>query len=137
LQKSPLENVTISIPDETNISLWSITIIGPTSTPYANGIFTLSFTFPTAYPFKPPIILFTTKIYHPNIHSTTGEICSNILYDDWGPTLNVRYCLETIYNLLVSPNIDSPLEEEIAKMLRENPGGFDKIAKKWTKEHAK
>jgi ubiquitin-protein ligase len=134
--KSPPDNCEISLPNESNINEWEITITGPESTPYAGGKFVLTFSFPAEYPFKPPSILYKTRIYHPNIKSDTGEICAAILYDEWGPTLNVRHCLSTMIDMLKAPNADSPLEEEIARSLREKPKEFEKKAKQWTKEHA-
>lgn len=56
--------------------------------PYAGGVFFLSITFPTDYPFKPPKVSFTTKIYHPNINAN-GSICLDILRDQWSPALTI------------------------------------------------
>eukprot|EP01090_Pellita_catalonica_P017150 TRINITY_DN5111_c0_g2_i3.p1 TRINITY_DN5111_c0_g2~~TRINITY_DN5111_c0_g2_i3.p1 ORF type:complete len:106 (-),score=9.04 TRINITY_DN5111_c0_g2_i3:15-332(-) len=57
---------------------WSATIMGPTDSPFNGGIFFLDIHFPPDYPFKPPKITFTTRIYHPNINSN-GSICLDIL----------------------------------------------------------
>ena len=56
--------------------------------PYAGGVFFLSIVFPTDYPFKPPKVSFTTKIYHPNINAN-GSICLDILRDQWSPALTI------------------------------------------------
>uniref|UniRef100_A0A8C7ZNC0 E2 ubiquitin-conjugating enzyme n=1 Tax=Oryzias sinensis TaxID=183150 RepID=A0A8C7ZNC0_9TELE len=56
--------------------------------PYHGGVFFLSVHFPTDYPFKPPKVAFTTKIYHPNINSN-GSICLDILRSQWSPALTI------------------------------------------------
>lgn len=56
--------------------------------PYAGGVFFLAIHFPTDYPFKPPKVNFTTRIYHPNINSN-GSICLDILRDQWSPALTI------------------------------------------------
>ncbi|XP_042094397.1 ubiquitin-conjugating enzyme E2 D1 isoform X3 [Ovis aries] len=62
-------------------------IVQPDSA-YQGGVFFLTVHFPTDYPFKPPKIAFTTKIYHPNINSN-GSICLDILRSQWSPALTV------------------------------------------------
>ena len=57
---------------------WQATIMGPPDSPYQGGLFFLTIHFPSDYPFKPPKVVFTTKIYHPNINSN-GSICLDIL----------------------------------------------------------
>merc|ERR1711972_494991 len=56
---------------------WQATIMGPPDSPYQGGVFFLTIHFPTDYPFKPPKVAFTTRIYHPNINSN-GSICLDI-----------------------------------------------------------
>lgn len=56
--------------------------------PYTGGVFFLQIQFPTDYPFKPPKVHFTTRIYHPNINAN-GSICLDILRDQWSPALTI------------------------------------------------
>ena len=72
----------------TNLTqMWQPLVVKGDS-PYAGGVFFLSITFPTDYPFKPPKVSFTTKIYHPNINAN-GSICLDILRDQWSPALTI------------------------------------------------
>lgn len=110
---------------------------GPAATPYAGGTFWIKVEFPAQYPFKPPKFQFTTKVYHPSVELETGNICADVVSEGWGPTLNVRHCLQTIYGMLQAPDADHPLEDSIATQLREKPKEFEKMAKKYTKEYAR
>ncbi|XP_016812799.1 ubiquitin-conjugating enzyme E2 D4 isoform X2 [Pan paniscus] len=92
---------------------WQATIMGPNDSPYQGGVFFLTIHFPTDYPFKPPKVAFTTKIYHPNINSN-GSICLDILRSQWSPALTVSKVLLSICSLLCDPNPDDPLVPEIA-----------------------
>lgn len=51
------------------------TILGPEGTCYEGGVFEIDISIPKQYPFEPPKMKFTTKIWHPNISSQTGAIC--------------------------------------------------------------
>ncbi|XP_023570340.1 ubiquitin-conjugating enzyme E2 D4 isoform X2 [Octodon degus] len=79
--------------------------MGPNDSPYQGGVFFLTIHFPTDYPFKPPKVAFTTKIYHPNINSN-GSICLDILRSQWSPALTVSKAL-TVGKLLRT-SVDSP-----------------------------
>ena len=84
------------------------TIQGPPGSPYEGGVFNLDVRFPADYPFKPPAIHFTTRIYHVNINET-GGICLDILKDEWSPVLTLCKVLLSISSLLTDPNPDSVL----------------------------
>lgn len=73
---------------------WQATIMGPGDSPYSGGVFFLAIHFPTDYPFKPPKVNFTTRIYHPNINSN-GSICLDILRDQWSPALTISKGMRT------------------------------------------
>jgi ubiquitin-conjugating enzyme (huntingtin interacting protein 2) len=44
---------------------------GPPGTPYEGGTFEVDIQIPNEYPFKPPVMKFLTRIWHPNISSQT------------------------------------------------------------------
>ena len=118
-----------------DIRHWSGTIIGPVGTPYAGGLFHLNMLFPGDYPFKPPHITFTTKVFHPNVN-TRGEICLDILKGEWTPALTVPNILLSICSLLNDPNPEDPLMPEIARLFKNDHAGFLDVAQSWTAEFA-
>jgi len=44
---------------------------GPPDTPYEGGTYMIDITIPHDYPFRPPVMKFKTKLWHPNISSQT------------------------------------------------------------------
>jgi ubiquitin-conjugating enzyme E2 D/E len=122
-------------PDSNDLFRWKATIIGPSETPYENGIFNLNISFPADYPFKAPHITFETKVYHPNINAN-GAICLDILKTQWSPALTIMKVLLSICSLLSDPNPNDPLVPEIAHELKKNPELYNKTAREWTLTYA-
>ena len=118
-------------PISDDIFNWQATLIGPTESPYEGGVFYLNIKFPEEYPFKPPNIYFITKIYHPNI-SNNGNICLDILKNQWSPALTISKVLLSICSLLTDPNPDDPLEPQIATLYKSDRENFNKNARDWT-----
>ena len=135
LHENPLDFCTVQ-PIGDNILKWNAMIMGDNDTPYADGIFNVDIDIGTNYPFEPPKVKFTTKIYHPNIKSESGEICSDLLKDKWAPTCNIRYVMGIINGIMNTPNLDDPLEADIAQQYNENYTDFVDTAQKWTKKYA-
>ena len=114
---------------------WTSTLMGPAGSPYAGGVFFLDIVFPHDYPFKPPKVTFKTRIYHCNINSS-GQICLDILKDNWSPALTVSKVLLSVCSLLTDPNPADPLVPTIAQQLLRDKEEHDKIAAEWTKRFA-
>ncbi|KAJ3813265.1 ubiquitin-conjugating enzyme E2 [Lentinula aff. lateritia] len=113
---------------------WQATIMGPSDSPYAGGVFFLSILFPTDYPFKPPKVSFTTKIYHPNINAN-GSICLDILRDQWSPALTISKVLLSICSMLTDPNPDDPLVPDIAHLYKTDRERYEATAREWTRKY--
>ena len=97
---------------------WQSTIMGPKDSPYENGIFFLNINFPTDYPFKPPKVQFTTKIYHCNVNNN-GSICLDILQSQWSPALTISKGAPTPSGALLPPPL--PLAAAAARRRRSPP----------------
>lgn len=130
LEKDPPSSCSAG-PVGDNLFHWKGSIIGPDESPYKDGVFFLDIHFPPDYPFKPPKIKFITKVYHPNI-SSNGDICLDILKEQWSPVLTISHVLLSISSLLTDPNPDDPLVPEIAILYRKNRKKFEKNARAWT-----
>ncbi|GBL67265.1 Ubiquitin-conjugating enzyme E2 [Araneus ventricosus] len=134
LKRDPLDQCSAG-PDGEDLFKWKATIMGPPDSPYQGGAFSLSIQFPKSYPFNPPKVKFTTKIYHPNIDSE-GNICLDILHSAWSPALTVPKVLLSISSLMCDPNPNSPLRAEIARIYKTNRKMYNETAKEYTRKYA-
>eukprot|EP00048_Salpingoeca_helianthica_P014985 m.224513 g.224513 ORF g.224513 m.224513 type:complete len:200 (-) comp16483_c0_seq1:260-859(-) len=114
---------------------WQATIMGPSDSPFQGGVYFLTIQFPADYPFKPPKVQFTTKIFHPNINSS-GAICLDILKTQWSPALTIAKVLLSICSLLTDPNPDDPLMSDIAQLYKTNREEYTRLAREWTVKYA-
>ena len=137
LQRDPPANISAGPILEDDMRFWKATILGAEGSPYAGGIFFLNIYFPIEYPFKPPKVQFTTKVFHPNINSN-GWICLNILQDEWPVALTISQVLLSIFSILTSgpPDDADPLEPCIARMYKKDRRKFEEIATSWTRKYA-
>ncbi|KAL4453366.1 hypothetical protein ABPG74_017573 [Tetrahymena malaccensis] len=82
-----------------NLNLLEGLIIGPQGTPFEGLIYTLKISIPEQYPYQPPQICFNQQITHQNINEF-GEICLDILMDQWSSVLTLKEILIKIVELL-------------------------------------
>lgn len=83
------------------------------------GRWLLAITLPAAYPLQPPRIVFATPVVHPNVALGGGDVCLDLLADAWTPAYSVLECVCAVRMLLACPETDSPLNVDVAALLRQ------------------
>ncbi|XP_016949847.1 ubiquitin-conjugating enzyme E2-17 kDa [Drosophila biarmipes] len=131
IRRHPPPNCSAEMQNE-DLFRWTAGVNGPPGSVYEGGHFRLDIRFPASYPFRPPRIRFTTRIYHCNVDSR-GAICLDVLGERWSPVMNVSKVLLSIYVLMSECNPDDPLVMCIADQYKTNRKEHDKIARHWTK----
>ena len=127
--------------DDSNMFEWEASIPGPEYSLYEGGTFQLKILFPRDYPFKPPELIFQTKIYHPNFRKD-GSICCHaldILKDLWSPDITILRILKAIQWLLKNPNFDRACgfeNVEVAEVYKKDRRLFEETAREWTEKYA-
>ena len=121
--------------DESNFYVWE-GLITPEKPPYNKGAFRIQITFPRDYPFKPPTVLFKTKIYHPNIDEN-GQVCLGIIStENWKPATRVEAVISGLVKLINDPEHEHPQRADIAEEFDKNKKKFMKSAEEHTKKYA-
>lgn len=114
----------VSFPNPNDLFYFLVTLI-PDEGLYKKGIFQFSFKIPGDYPHEPPKSKCLNKIYHPNI-DLEGNVCLNILREDWKPVLSLVSVLMGLQHLFLEPNAEDPLNKDAAAVLKQNPSLFRK-----------
>mmetsp|Transcript_86997 Transcript_86997/g.243921 ORF Transcript_86997/g.243921 Transcript_86997/m.243921 type:complete len:157 (-) Transcript_86997:106-576(-) len=136
ISKNPDPDISLEMTGET-IEHWQAVVRGPKDSSYEGGAFKLNIMCPTNYPISPPQVSFVTKIFHPNVNFSTGELCLDILKTDWSPAWTLQYVCRAVIALMLDPNADSPLNCDAGNLLRSGDArGFKSMARMYTIEHA-
>ncbi|KAF7311076.1 UBIQUITIN-CONJUGAT-2 domain-containing protein [Mycena chlorophos] len=115
-------------PDPADLLNFTLTIT-PDEGMYKGGAFVFSFAINTNYPHDPPKVKCTQtfvsapQIYHPNV-DLEGNVCLNILREDWKPVLNLNSVMVGLQYLFLEPNPDDPLNKEAAAEMSRNRDQF-------------
>ncbi|GMH33598.1 hypothetical protein BSKO_01432 [Bryopsis sp. KO-2023] len=115
IKREPPAGVSASPMTEENLFLWTASIFGPEDTPWEGGIFSLLIMFHGDYPAKPPRVRFTSEMFHPNVYQD-GNLCMDIIQDQWSPCQDVSTVLTSIQSLLMDPNCSSPANPDAARL---------------------
>ncbi|KAJ6166571.1 Ubiquitin-conjugating enzyme E2 pex4 [Penicillium chermesinum] len=147
--KSPNEaSLHLGPVDEEDLLRWEAVLKGVNGSPYEvgiviadwistkGGLWHLRIAIPPNYPLAPPTIHFTTRISHPNISFSTGEICLTLLTTEhWSPVYTLSTTLTAIHQLLTDPQPDSPLNVDVAALLRDGDiPAWESVVRYWTGE---
>jgi peroxin-4 len=121
------------VPSPESIFEWTCILTGPNGTPFEGGKFRIMLHCTKQYPLAPPTAVFQTKIFHPNIHYKTGEVCLDILKTSWSPAWTLQSVCRAISALLAHPEPDSPLNCDAGNLLRaRDVRGYKSLARMYT-----
>ena len=130
------ENILACRPKNDNdLTEWTAIIIGPKDSLYDGGKFELNIKFTIDYPFKPPHMKFITPVFHPNVNAK-GDICLDILKQQWSPALTISKVLLSVSSLLTDPNPDDPLNGNAAALYKSDKKTYDATVKDYVKKYA-
>ncbi len=122
------KNVSLKILDEEALNKFEVTIT-PLEGLWEFGTFVFHIKIEDDYPIAAPKVKCLTKVYHPNI-DYKGNVCLNILKDEWSPILSIKHVILGLMFLFTGPNWEDPLNLTAAKVGRENMKQFEINVKK-------
>jgi ubiquitin-protein ligase len=70
------------------------------------------------------------QLYHPNVSKDSGELCGDRIAEAFGPTKNSSDLAKLVVQFMETPNLESPLEADIAKEMRESIDKYEAAARK-------
>ena len=109
-------------------------IEGPPKTSYEKGFFLFEIIISENYPFSISTFFFRTKIFHPNIRE---DGLLSILDDEhFHPAMTLQKTILSVQSILDDPNPDVFLNENAAKLYKENRKKYEETVKEYTLKYA-
>lgn len=118
------EAAKVEFPNANDLTKFNVSVT-PDSGFWSGATYKFTFLIPSHYPHEPPKVTCETKIYHPNIN-LEGNVCLNILREDWKPVLDINSVIYGLIYLFYEPNPDDPLNHEAAELFRKDKHRFEK-----------
>jgi peroxin-4 len=89
------------------------------------------------YHYIPYSLLSFIQIFHPNVHFRTGDICLDILKQEWSPAWGLQAACRAVLALLSDYDADSPLNCDAGNMVRGGDlAAYNDTAAMYTMENA-
>lgn len=123
--KNMESNNIYSLQPTSNLHEWKGSIVGPEDSLYSGRTFELHIMLPSNYPITAPIVKFITPIKHVNVN-THGDICLDILKNEWKPTHNLMSIMMSVFYLLMQPNFDDAFNDELVQLYRNDKRAYEK-----------
>ena len=138
IARSKERDIILTPTNEDEMFKWTGYVKGPPDSPFSDGWFKLKFEVSQNYPQSPPQVKFLTRVFHPNVHFETGEICLEVLKaEHWNAQWTLESVTRAIVNLLLNPNADSPLNCDAGNAIRAGDMlAFNSMARMYTVEEA-
>lgn len=120
----------------TDLTVWHCAIPGKADTIWAGATYPLTLEFGGDYPAKPPRVSFPPGFFHPNVFPT-GKVCLSILNDEkgWKPSVSIKQILVGVQELLHTPNMSDPAQQEAYDQLRRSKAVYEKRVKEQAKKY--
>ncbi|XP_075688202.1 ubiquitin-conjugating enzyme E2 U [Rhinoderma darwinii] len=118
LQEARLHGISVT-PISDNLLKWIVKLQGLKDSLWEGAVLQLTMTYTEEYNHHPPVLIFNTIPFHPNVDQTSGKPCVDFLDDpaEWNPACTMTYILLVIQAMLSNPVVENAVNPEAANML--------------------
>ena len=105
-------------PKDEGFMVWEGRIRNLPDARHAGKEYSLEIRFSENYPFRPPVMRFTSRVKCENI-LRNGDICMDILYDEWSPAFTISKLMYCVTSLLTDTPVTGLSNKEVNTFLEE------------------
>lgn len=116
-----------------NMYHWEGIVYGPDDSLYQGYGYKVDIELPNDYPQSALKIKFVTPIQHINVNKD-GNICMDILKNEWTSTQSMTSVLISLVSLLSNPNTEDPFNSDLAELYNSDKKAYEKKIKSHCKK---